>query len=171
MIDANAGDQRRPLWSRSARPGRQAPSLTTRQLCLQRRDPGRLFHHLLKVSDALHAMQQADHQRLHRHRRALPVAVRDRNLRWLVQGVCTGKDGRNNQGKHYKPNSVSSSSQRRADTFTRVCAFQLKMGLDPVQSAAARGPGDVYRVALDAQEVVFGRHHRKKGVTRFAMIS
>ena len=75
-----------------------APSLPTRQLRLQRCDPrGLLFHHPLKVPDTLQAMQQADHQRLHRHRRALPVAVRNRNLRRLIQGVCTGKDGQNNQ--------------------------------------------------------------------------
>ncbi len=67
-----------------------SPSLSASQFRLQRRNPCRLLlHDLLELTDAL---PQADQQHLHCQRRALPVAVGDRNLRGFFQGVRTGRD-------------------------------------------------------------------------------
>ena len=87
-----------------------------------------LFHHLLKVPDTLHAMQQADHQGLHRHRRTLPVAVRNRNLRRLVQGVFTGNNGHNNQPiPSYRPTPfLTSSFSTRSTLRRRLNAYKIR---------------------------------------------
>ena len=63
-----------------------ASALAAGQFLLQGRHPGGLLlHDLLQMG---HPLPQADHRLLHRRRRALPVAVGNRNLRRLLHGLA-----------------------------------------------------------------------------------